>query len=103
MQGSHARCLLRPWECVTRLTPHRCSRACLVRAPAMRQTMGQVIGAGPQLYFPPELNVDYGVPTRLCKETSAGSEVFTSDFSQATVQIDCKAWEGSVKMEWERE
>ena len=62
-----------------------------------------MLGAGPQLYFPPELNVDYGVPTRLCKETSAGSEVFTSDFSQATVQIDCKAWEGSVKMEWERE
>ena len=47
---------------------------------------------------PAALDVDYGHPIGDCKETSAGSEVFTRDFSKATVQMDCKAWQGTITM-----
>ena len=81
-------------------------------------------GCSQHYYFPPEFNEvrtdfpfcdagsgilisllsllscaqDYGEPSGLCKETSAGSEVFTRDFSKATVQMDCKAWQGTITM-----
>ena len=47
---------------------------------------------------PAALDIDYGHPIGDCKETSAGSEVFTRDFSKATVQMDCKAWQGTITM-----
>ena len=51
-------------------------------------------------YFPPEFNVDYGEPVggALCKETAANSEIFTREYSKASVQLDCKAWKGTVTM-----
>merc|ERR1711862_808553 len=48
--------------------------------------------------FPPEFNVDYGVPSGLCKETAPNSGIFTRDYSKATVKMDCNAWEGSITM-----
>ena len=35
---------------------------------------------------------------QLCKETAAGSEVFTREYTKSTVSLDCKAWKGSIKM-----
>ena len=54
--------------------------------------------AGCRYYFPPEFNEDYGEPTdgTLCKETATNSEVFTREYSKATVQLDCKAWKGTI-------
>lgn len=51
-------------------------------------------------YFPPEFNVDYGEPVggALCKETAANSEIFTREYSKASVQLDCKAWKGTITM-----
>jgi hypothetical protein len=33
-----------------------------------------------------------------CHETSPGSEVFERKWSKATVQLDCKAWKGTIQM-----
>ena len=68
-------------------------------APAWRHQRG---GCSRDYYFPPEFNMDYGEPAAgeagLCKETSAGSEVFTREYSKATVQMDCKEWKGEITM-----
>jgi hypothetical protein len=32
----------------------------------------------------------------LCKETAAHSEIFTREYSMATVQLDCKAWKRTI-------
>ena len=55
-------------------------------------------GCSQEYYFPPEFNEDYGEPVdgALCKETAADSEIFTREFSKATVQLDCKQWKGTV-------
>lgn len=48
---------------------------------------------------PPELDVDYGVPLDArCKETGAGTRVFTREWSKASVQMDCNKWQGTIKM-----
>lgn len=47
---------------------------------------------------PPEVDVDYGKPLGLCKETASGSEVFTREYSKAIVQMECKVWKGSIVM-----
>jgi hypothetical protein len=39
-----------------------------------------------------------GEPSALCKETAAESEVFTREYSKASVQLDCKAWKGTVTL-----
>ena len=43
-------------------------------------------------------DTDYGAPTGLCKETSAGSAIFERDWTKATVQVDCNKWQGKVTM-----
>lgn len=43
-------------------------------------------------------DTDYGEPTGLCKETAPNSGVFTRDWTKASVQVDCNAWEGSITM-----
>jgi hypothetical protein len=55
-------------------------------------------GCSKQYYFPPEFNVDYGVPAALCSETAPGSNVFVREYSKATVTMDCAAWKGQIKM-----
>lgn len=45
-----------------------------------------------------ELDEDYGEPLERCHETAAGSEVFERKWSKATVQLDCKAWKGTIRM-----
>lgn len=45
-----------------------------------------------------ELDEDYGEPLESCHETSPGSEVFERKWSKATVQLDCKAWKGTITM-----
>lgn len=47
----------------------------------------------------PELDEDYGEPvdTR-CMETAPGSEIFTRKWTKATVDLDCKNWVGTIKM-----
>ena len=39
-----------------------------------------------------------GEPTGLCKETSPGSEVFTRDWTKATVQMSCKEYTAKITM-----
>eukprot|EP00035_Acanthoeca_spectabilis_P023004 m.447099 g.447099 ORF g.447099 m.447099 type:complete len:428 (+) comp19468_c0_seq1:101-1384(+) len=56
------------------------------------------LGCSKQYFFPPEFNVDYGVPSELCKETAENSGIFTRDFSKSTVQMDCNKWEGTITM-----
>ena len=48
--------------------------------------------------FPPALNVDYGEPVGLCKETAAGSGVFVREWTKATVQMDCKTYTPTITM-----
>ena len=45
------------------------------------------------------MDEDYGEPVdERCHETSAGSEVFQRKWTKATVQMDCKAWRGTITM-----
>ena len=47
----------------------------------------------------PAAAVDWqGEPTGLCKETSPGSEVFTRDWTRATVQMSCKEYSAKITM-----
>ena len=48
--------------------------------------------------FPPELSVDYGIPTGLCSETAENSEVFTRDYSKSTITFNCTSWTSSIVM-----
>ena len=48
--------------------------------------------------FPDQLNLDYGEPIGLCKETEVNSSVFVRQWSKATVVMDCNSWTGSIKM-----
>ena len=45
-----------------------------------------------------EMDEDFGHPLETCHETAEGSEVFERKWSKATVQLDCKAWKGTIKM-----
>jgi len=44
---------------------------------------------------PSELDVDYGSPTSDCVEQSSG--VFRREYSRASVQLDCNAFEATIK------
>ena len=55
-------------------------------------------GCSREYLFPPALNADYGEPTELCKETSAGSGVFERDWSKATVRLDCGSYAAKITM-----
>ena len=48
--------------------------------------------------FPDEFNVDYGVPSGLCKETGSNTGVFVRDFSLSTVQMDCNTFTPTITM-----
>ena len=53
------------------------------------------LGCSRDYAFPAELNEDYGTPVdKLCKETSPG--VFTREWTQATVQMDCATFQGTI-------
>ena len=56
------------------------------------------LGCDLEYVYPPEFNVDYGVPTNLCSETSPNSGVFTRDWTKATVQMDCNTYTGTITM-----
>ena len=56
------------------------------------------LGCSRDYVFPDELNLDYGVPSGLCRETKQGSGVFTRDFSKSTVQMDCNTWSPTITM-----
>jgi hypothetical protein len=62
------------------------------------------LGCSRDWTFPAALNADYGVPTSgFCAETAPGSQVFTREYSQASVTMDCTAWKGTVTMKEKRE
>ena len=47
--------------------------------------------------FPSELNMDYGEPVdKVCKETAASSGIFTREWSNAHVTMDCNKWAPSI-------
>lgn len=48
--------------------------------------------------FPEALNADYGEPKGICQETSAGSGVFTREWTKASVKMDCNTYTGTVTM-----
>jgi hypothetical protein len=56
------------------------------------------LGCSRSYSFPAALNVDYGEPTELCSETSAGSGVFRREWSKATVEMDCNSWTPTIIM-----
>ena len=43
---------------------------------------------------PPALDLDYGVPAGLCKETAAG--VFEREWSMSTVTVNCNSYTSEV-------
>jgi hypothetical protein len=47
---------------------------------------------------PASLDVDYGEPTGLCAETSAGSGVFQRSWTKATVAMDCNTGTPSITL-----
>lgn len=49
--------------------------------------------------WPELLDRDYGVPLGACGETSPGvSQVFTREWSKASISLDCKSFEASIMM-----
>ncbi len=48
-----------------------------------------------------EMATDYGTPISTCEETSAGSGVFTREWTKATVTMDCPNWKGSIQLKGE--
>ena len=50
----------------------------------------------PTVKRPTELDVDYGSPLGLCKQTSAG--VFERDFTNSHVKLDCASYSGEIQM-----
>jgi len=53
-------------------------------------------GCSQKYVVPDALNLDYGVPTEICHETSNG--VFQRKWTKSTVQMDCNTWTGTIKM-----
>jgi len=48
---------------------------------------------------PAQVDVDYGTPIdTACKETSAGSAIFTREYSKASVEMDCNSFIGKINM-----
>jgi hypothetical protein len=55
---------------------------------------------GQEMYpRPPQLDVDYGVPTSTCSETVPGqSGVFVRSYSNAAVSMDCNTYIANITM-----
>lgn len=47
---------------------------------------------------PSALDVDYGVPLGLCRETAAGSGVFSRNWTKSEVTVDCNRYTASIRM-----
>lgn len=45
---------------------------------------------------PPALDVDYGRPLGLCKETAPHSAVFAREWTHANITMDCNTWQGTI-------
>lgn len=56
------------------------------------------VGCNRAYPYPPELALDYGVPTGTCTESSPGSGVFSREWSKAHVEMDCPNWRGTIVM-----
>jgi len=54
------------------------------------------MGCGGLPVRPPQVDVDYGVPTSDCKQTQAG--IFTREYSKATITMDCPNFKATIKM-----
>lgn len=55
-------------------------------------------GCGFVTPFPDALKLDYGVPTDFCTETAPNSNVFSREWTKATITMDCNSYKGSVVM-----
>jgi len=53
-------------------------------------------GCGGPWVRPPQVDIDYGVPTSDCKQLKTGT--FTREYSKATVTMDCPNWAATIKM-----
>ena len=49
---------------------------------------------------PAGLDVDYGVPSGLCKEEPREAGVFTRQFSRASVTLDCNTWVANITLRY---
>merc|ERR1711879_574298 len=47
---------------------------------------------------PAALDLDYGVPLGLCKETSANSSIFVREWSKSTVIVNCAEYTSRIEM-----
>jgi len=54
------------------------------------------MGCGGPWVRPPQLDVDYGMPTSDCKQSSPG--IFTREYSKASITMDCPNWKATIKM-----
>ena len=60
--------------------------------PASHAPLAPCAGCSREYMVPEQINWDFGVPTELCHETAPNSQVFTRDWTKATVQMDCNSW-----------
>ena len=54
------------------------------------------IGCGAHYAFPDALKGNYGQPLNLCSETAPNSGVFTREWSNAKISMDCNTYVGTV-------
>jgi hypothetical protein len=60
---------------------------------------GSAPPGGSQPYsYPSELNLDYGAPLGLCSETGSGTNVFSRNWTNAEVSMDCNTWTPTITM-----
>merc|ERR1711871_1308114 len=55
-------------------------------------------GCSKQYAFPDALNLDYGEPTELCRETAPDSQIFTREWTKASVKMNCASYEATITM-----
>jgi len=68
----------------------------LVRGPYALIATGWV-GCSTTYPYPADImDADYGEPTEMCKETEAGSGIFTREWTNAKVQMDCNTWSPTI-------
>lgn len=56
------------------------------------------LGCNQDFIYPSILNADFGEPLELCSETAPGSQVFTREWSKASVQMDCNTWTPKITL-----
>ena len=55
-------------------------------------------GCSKQFPFPQQFNLDFGEPLELCKETAPKSNVWTREWTKASVSMDCNTWTPTIKL-----